>query len=109
MATRRWGHFATWAKTARSWRIPITVLLGFREDNGRWLEQDRVMALALQQHEDSIHSCGVPSAVGFGDNNVGRVEWNETICHACEAKEAAFNDNKNNKYPGQMFYPSWED
>lgn len=84
------------------------MLLGFREDNGRWLEQDRVMALALQQYEDSIHSCGVPSSVAFGDHNVGRVEWAETICHACEAKEAAFNDNKN-PYPGQLFYPVWED
>jgi len=108
MTTRRWGHFVTWAKTARSWRIPVTVLLGFRADTGRWLEQDRVMALALQQYEDSIHSCGVPSSIGFGDDNVGRVEWKETICHACEAKEAAHNDNKNNQYPGQLFYPVWD-
>lgn len=109
MATRRWGHLAKWAKTARSWGIPITVLLGFREDNGRWTLQDRIMALALQEYEDSLHTCGVPAGVAFGDENVGRVEWNETICHACESREAARNDNKNNEYPGQFFYPTWED
>lgn len=108
MATRRWAHLTGWARTARSWRLPITVLLGFREDTGRWTERDRLMALALQQHEDSVHSCGVPSSVAFGDDNVGRVEWQETICHACESRESATSNDKN-PYPGKVFYPAWED
>lgn len=108
MATRRWGHLASWARTARSWRLPITVLLGFREDTGRWVEQDRIMALALQQYEESFHSCGVPASKAFGDENVGAVEWHETICHACEEKESTMQNDKN-PYPGKVLYPVWED
>jgi len=84
------------------------VLLGFREDNGRFVEQDKIMALALQQYEDSIHACGVPASKAFGDHNVGAVEWKTDICHACETKESAENDDKN-PYPGKIRYPVWED
>ena len=108
MATRRWGHLVSWARTARSWRLPVTVLLGFRKDDGRFVEQDKLMALALQQYEDSIHSCGVPASKAFGDHNVGAVEWEETICHACAAKESAAENDKN-PYPGKLLVPVWED
>lgn len=108
MATARWGKLVRWARTARSWRLPVTVLLGFREDVGAWTPQDKIMALALQEYEDSIHhSCGVPASIAFGDDNVERVEWKETMCHACASKESALNENKN-RYPGQMWYPTWD-
>lgn len=109
MTSKRWGHLVTWARAAQSWRVPITVLLGFREDTGRWVEQDRLMALALQEYEDSIHSCGVPSSKGFGDSNLDTVQWKETICHACESRDSKIEESKQNQYPGQLFYPVWDD
>jgi len=108
MLTPQWGHLVTLQKTARSHGVPITVLLGHREPGGPWNQRDTSMALALQQYEDGLHECGVHSSLAFGDNNVGRVEWKETICHACEAREEAHNGNKN-PYPGQVFYPTWGD
>lgn len=107
MLTERWGHLVTLQKAARSHGVPITVLLGVREPGGLWTHRDTSMALALQQYEDGLHSCGVHSSIGYGDENVGRVEWKSTICHACESKDAAHNDNKN-PFPGQVFYPVWD-
>lgn len=67
------------------------------------------MAIALRVYEDSIHhTCGVPASVGFGDENVGRVEWEETQCHACAAHESAAEGDKT-KYPGKILYPVWDD
>lgn len=99
----------TGAKAARSWGVPITVLLGHRPADGQWVSRDSLVALALQQYEDSIHSCGVPSAIAFGDHNIERVEWRETVCHACESKEAAITDKTRNEYPGKIIYPHWDD
>lgn len=87
----------------------MTVLLGLREDSGRWDDRDRVMALALQEYEDSLHSCGVSSFVAFGDDNLDRVDWKESICHACESLDAKRNDKGSNEYPGKFLYPVWED
>ena len=108
MTTSRWRHLITQTRAARDWRLPITVLLGHREDTGRWTDQDRIMAVALRQYEDSIHTCGVPSSIAFGDDNVGRVEWEEKQCHACASHEEASKSGKND-YPGKVFVPIWED
>lgn len=109
MSTKRWRHLITHTRTARSWRIPITVILGYREDAGLWSDQDKIMAVALQQYEDSVHSvCGVPASVAFGDDNVGRVEWVDSQCHACAAHEEA-TKNDNEKYPGKILSPTWDD
>lgn len=108
MATKRWRHLVTQTRAARDWRIPVTVMLGYRDDNNRWNDQDKIMAVALRQYEDSIHSCGVPGSVAFGDHNVGRVEWEEGQCHACASKEGAAESNKNNNYPGKVLLPVWD-
>lgn len=108
MLTPRWGHLLLAAKAARSHGVPITVLLGFREPTGKWVARDTIMALALQDYEDGIHHCGVHTSIGFGDHNVGRVTWKETICHACEENEAAKANDKN-PFPGKVLYPVWED
>lgn len=87
----------------------MTVLLGLREDSGTWDDRDRIMALALQSYEDSLHSCGVSSFVAFGEKNMERVEWKESICFACESLEAKRNDKTSNDYPGKILLPKWED
>lgn len=106
MINPRWGHLLTAAKAARSHGVPITVLLGYREPTGKWVPRDSIMALALQKYEDGIHVCGVHSSLAFGDDNIERVQWKSTICHACESRDTAKSDNKN-PYPGQVFYPTW--
>lgn len=107
MTQPRWAHLLTVARTARSHGVPVTVLLGHREPGGKWNERDTIMALALQKYEDGVHSCGVHSSIGFGDENVGRVTWKETICHACEEAENARQGDKN-PYPGKIWYPVWD-
>lgn len=108
MTTRRWRNLVSHTRTARDWRIPVTVLLGYRKDDGKWTDQDLIMAVALREYEDSIHSCGVPANVAFGDKNVGRVEWEESLCHACASLEETRKNDKN-EYPGKILIPVWEE
>lgn len=94
-------------RTARTWGLPVTVLLGYRLQDGMFSLVDRLAALALQAHEDSICSgCNLPHEVTHGDHNVGRIEFRDDgMCHGCVAK-AELVDNKNRiTFPGQEIYP----
>lgn len=107
MARPRWSHLISQAKTARAWGWPITVLLGYRAQDGMINQRDRYMAIALQAYEDSVCSgCGLPHSMTRGDENVGRIEWkDDAICHGCEAKEELSSDKNRTPYPGQLVYP----
>ena len=60
------------------------------------------MALALTMYEDGLcPGCGMHHSVTRGDENVGRWETGEDICHGCEPVEAAQDAEKKNTYPGQ--------
>lgn len=100
----RWAHLLLEARTARSWKVPHTVLRG-RRDDGAWSDVDRMLAMALTAYEDSVcPGCGQPLSTAHGDDNVGRFEVVEDICHGCEALEANRESNKDNHYPGQKFH-----
>lgn len=106
MARPRWAHLATHARTARAWGWPVTVLLGFRAQDGMVNQRDRFMAIALQQYEDSLCSgCGLPHSMTRGDDNVGRFECrDDAICHGCETKESFAADKNRTTFPGQITY-----
>lgn len=60
------------------------------------------MALALTAYEAGICSgCGLHHSVTQGDENVGRWETGENICHGCEPIEAQRDDKNRETYPGQ--------
>lgn len=60
------------------------------------------MALALTMYEDGLCSdCGGHYSVTHGDENVGRWETAETICHRCEAIDSARESQSKDAYPGQ--------
>lgn len=69
--------------------------------------RDRMIALALQLHEDSLCSgCGLPHSKTRGDENVGRYEWrDDEICHGCESKSSLTEDKNRDAFPGQLIYP----
>lgn len=106
MVRPRWAHLVTNAKTARAWGWPITVLLGYRAQDGLVNQRDRFMAIALQQYEDSLCSgCGLPHSMTRGDANVGRMEIHDDgICHGCEASESYGADKNRTTFPGQKTY-----
>ncbi|MFF5791135.1 hypothetical protein ACFY5D_03710 [Paeniglutamicibacter sp. NPDC012692] len=106
MARPRWAHLISQARTARAWRWPITVLLGYRAQDGMVNQRDRFMAIALQAYEDSLCSgCGLPHSMTRGDANVGRFEVQDDVtCHGCEANESYVADKNRTTYPGQKVY-----
>jgi hypothetical protein len=60
------------------------------------------MALALTLYEDGLCSgCGLHHSVTHGDENVGRWETGENICHGCEPIDSARESEKKDPYPGQ--------
>ena len=77
-----------------------------RDNDGKVTDVDRMMALALTLHEDSLCAgCGLPHSKTRGDDNVGRYELHDDgICHACEALEAAQQDKNRATFPGQKLY-----
>jgi len=93
-------------RTARTWRLPPTVLQGLRKEDGTFNYQDRILALAVQRFEDSLcPDCGLPASVAKGDHNVGRIEVNEgDMCHGCVAVEEHRADKSRQSYPGQKHY-----
>ncbi|ALE91817.1 hypothetical protein AOC05_04930 [Arthrobacter alpinus] len=59
------------------------------------------MALALTAYEDGLcGDCAGHYSVTHGDENVGRWEGAESICHRCEAGES-FRDSNKETYPGR--------
>ena len=93
-------------ETARDCRIPVTVLLGVREDDGTYCDQDKIMQIAYTKYLKTICSgCGLPANITRGDDNVGRFEvHDDTMCHGCEALET-FTSNKNRTtWPGQKLH-----
>jgi hypothetical protein len=60
------------------------------------------MALALTVYEEGLCSdCGGHYSVTHGDENVGRWETSETICHRCEAIESEREGDSKDSYPGK--------
>lgn len=81
--------------------------MGYRAQDGMYLERDRLFAIAYQMFEDSLcRGCGLPHSVTHGDHNVGRFEWHDdSICHGCESKAELSSDKNRATYPGQEVYP----
>lgn len=77
-------------------------MLRGRRDDGVWTDRDRIMALALTAYEDGLCSgCGLHNSVTHGDENVGRWETGENICHGCEPIDSERDKESKDTYPGQ--------
>lgn len=94
-------------ETARACTIPVTVLLGVREQDGKYNDRDRIMQIAYTKYLNSLcGGCGLPHSMVRGDENVGRIEWHDdAICHGCAARDSLAEDKNRTKYPGQLIYP----
>lgn len=93
-------------RAARGAGLPITVLLGYRKQDGLYTFRDRAALIAVQQFEDSICSgCHLPASVVRGDHNVGRIEVrDDVVCHGCQALESYQESRQDKPYPGQKTY-----
>lgn len=85
----------------------MTVLLGVREQDGKYNDRDRIMQIAYTKYLNSLcNGCGLPHSMVRGDENVGRIEIrDDAICHGCAAFESARDDANRTKFPGQLMYP----
>lgn len=58
--------------------------------------------MALTVYEDGLCAgCGLHHSVTHGDENVGRWETGEDICHGCEPIEADHDKDSKDTYPGK--------
>lgn len=60
-------------------------MLGLPE--GPWSDADRLLATALQRHEDTLCSCGHPVDRAFDPRTEGEFEVEEHECQACAARD----------------------
>lgn len=94
-------------ETARACRLPVTVLLGVREEDGKYTDRDKIMQIAFTKYQNGLcPGCGLHHTLTRGDENVGRVTVQESICHGCEAVESYQQDKSNSDpYPGKKIGP----
>ena len=85
-------------RTARSWGVPHSTLRAGRKP-GRWTERDRLLAVALQVYEDSLHACGHPADWAFNEDSEGYFEVREHVCQACRARELHHRDRDGKNRP----------
>ena len=78
-------HILQELRTARAWGVPLSTIRG-NGTPGVWKPQDRFAAIALLEHEASLHVCGFPRDVAFDQKNSGYFEVKDgETCHACAA------------------------
>ena len=93
IATPEWSHLRLAVKTARDWKTPVTVFLGYRGDDGTITHRDRVMALALTYlEENECPKCGLPTWECRGLDALGAYETTEDVCHVTETVESGYRD-----------------
>ena len=72
--------------------------------DGPWLEEDRLLAMALTHHEDSLHSCGHPMDRTFDPRSEGEFEAHDAICQACAARQRKEHELGRDRKDGQQVW-----
>lgn len=96
-------HILQELRTAREWGVPLSTIRGSGTP-GVWKPQDRFAALALIEHEASLHACGVARNLAFNPDMSGWFEVDDTLtCAACAALEE-YRRNHEDTPPGQVLH-----
>lgn len=66
------------------------MLRGETSPGEKWRDTDRLLMIALERYERSIHGpCGQPLIYSTDDDARSRYERHTAVCHACAVKEKA--------------------
>lgn len=69
------------------------------EPGARWRDTDRLLFLALERYERSIHKCGQPLQISTDQDAARRYELQAVTCHACAVLEEAERNAARGKGP----------
>lgn len=53
------------------------------DDPEQWRWSDRMLAVALAEHEAGLHDCGHPRSLVFSPHSDGHFRIGEVLCNAC--------------------------
>lgn len=98
-------HILQELRTARAWGVPLSTIRG-NGTPGVWKPQDRFAALALLEHEASLHVCGEPRSLAFNPDMSGYYEVEDgLVCAACAALDEYRKEHAEDApIPGQVLH-----